>query len=234
MDAVRGFLPRSLVALPKYRNPAPWLNSDFVKRNRIALQGYETRLRLFGPLPTFQENLSTLRVLQRQLPCEVLSPDLVYEKTYPYLDRGFLEFIYSVPREKLVRPGLRRALMRRALAGIVPDELLNRKRKAYVARAPMAAISTEWPTVTQLAQVMLTGSMGIVDPTRFSAALQRARSGQEVAVQLLLRTLGIELWLKRLAARNVPNNLNSRTDEPKVNLRSLQEEQAHLKTLESL
>src|SRR5207253_8976270 len=43
-----------------------------------------------------------------------------------------LEFVYAIPREKIVRVGMRRALMRRALVGIVPDELLNRKRKFFV------------------------------------------------------------------------------------------------------
>ena len=33
------------------------------------------------------------------------------------------EFMYAIPREQLVRPGQRRSLMRRALAGVVPDEL---------------------------------------------------------------------------------------------------------------
>lgn len=41
--------------------------------------------------------------------------------------------------EQLVRPGHRRSLMRRALVGIVPDELLNRKCKEYIARGPMTA-----------------------------------------------------------------------------------------------
>jgi len=197
-EAARGFFPPALAGVPNYKRPAPWLNPAFVKRNRTALQGYESRLKLLGPLPTFQENLSTLDVLRRQLACNVLSSDLPCEKRYPYLDRGLLEFMYAIPREQLVRPGHRRSLMRRALVGIVPDELLNRKRKAYAARSSLVAISAEWNRFVELSQHLLTVSIGIVDPTKFGEAMHRARSGQEVALIPLMRTLGIELWLRNL------------------------------------
>src|SRR5262249_42307301 len=108
-DAARGFFPPALVGVPKHKRPAPWLHPAFVKRNRFALQGYESRLKLFGPSPTFQENLSTLDVLRRQLECAALPCELHYEKRYPYLDRDLLEFLYAIPREQLVRPGQRRS-----------------------------------------------------------------------------------------------------------------------------
>ena len=198
-EAARGFLPPGLVGVPKHKRSAPWLNPAFVKRNRVALQGYERRTKMFGPLPTFQENVFTLNVLRRQLSCDVLLPDLPREKRYPYLDRSLLEFIYSVPREQLVRPGQRRSLMRRALAGIVPDEILNRKRKAYVARAPMAAISTEWATLADMTQHLISNSLGIVDWRSFSDVLQKARHGHDVPTVTLMRTVGLERWLQKLS-----------------------------------
>jgi asparagine synthase (glutamine-hydrolysing) len=202
-EAARGFIPPALAGIPKHRRPPAWLNPAFVKRNSAALQGYETRLKLFGPLPTFQGNISTLDVLRRQLACVALSSDLPREKRYPYLDRGLLEFIYSVPREQLVRPGQRRSLMRRALVGIVPDELLNRKRKAYVARAPLNAISNDWAALTEMSTRMVTSSLGIVDAKDFSDALQKVRHGQEVAIVAVMRTLGMESWLTNLNNQRV-------------------------------
>jgi asparagine synthase (glutamine-hydrolysing) len=197
-DAARGFFPPPLVGVPKHKRPAPWLNPAFVKRNRSALLGYETKLKLFGPRPTFQESISALQVLQRQLACDALSPDLAREKRYPYLDRSLLEFMYAVPREQLVRPGHRRSLMRRALVGIVPDELLNRKRKAYVSRGPMAEIATEWTRYADIAKPMVSSSLGIVEVKKFLEALQKARHGKDARVVILLRTLGIEKWLQKL------------------------------------
>lgn len=202
-EAIRGFLPSALVGVPKHKRPAPWLNPDFAKRNRRALRGYESRLKLFGPLPSFQDIVSTLDTLRRQLACESLSADLQQEKRYPYLDRGLLEFMYAVPREQLVRPGQRRSLMRRALVGIVPEELLNRKRKAYIARAPLAALSTEWTHFSEMSKNMVSSSLGIVEAEMFLEALQKARDGKEAPIVPLTRTLGIERWLRRATHRSV-------------------------------
>ncbi len=202
-EAARGFCPPALVRVQEHKRPAPWLNLDFVERNRAAFQGYDQRLKLFGPLPSFQENLRTLDALRRQLTCQVLSPVLPYEKRYPYLDQGLLEFMYAIPREQLLRPSQRRSLTRRALVGMVPDELLNRKRKAYVVRRAMTGISTEWSTLVGMNQEMVSTSMGIVDPKTFSEVLQKARCGLEIPTVTLMRTLGMELWLKDVRNREV-------------------------------
>jgi len=202
-EATRGFFPPALVGLPKYKKPAPWLDSGFVKRNRAALHGYETRLKLFGPLPTFQENVSTLEALQRQLGCEGHLSDPLYEKRYPYLDRGLLEFTYAIPREQLVRPGHRRSLMRRALVGITPDELLNRKRKAFVVREPMTAISADWNWYAEISKHMVSTSLDIVDGDRFMETLQRVRAGRETPMIIIVRTLGIERWLRCVRTRRI-------------------------------
>jgi asparagine synthase (glutamine-hydrolysing) len=202
-DAARGFFPPALVGVPKYKRPVHWLNPAFVRRNRGALTGYEGRTKIFGPLPSFQENVATVNALRRQLACFDLSSDLPRERCYPYLDCGLLEFVFAIPREQLVRPGQRRSLMRRALVGIVPDELLNRKRKAFVTRGPRLGIAANWPRLPELGRDMLIGALGIADSTGFMEALQKIQQDADVPIVPLLRTLGIELWLRSLAARHV-------------------------------
>jgi asparagine synthase (glutamine-hydrolysing) len=123
--------------------------------------------------------------------------------------------MYSVPREQLVRPGQRRSLMRRALVGIVPDELLNRKRKAYIARGPMAEISADWPRYADMTQHMLSCSLGIVEAKKFLEALQKARHGEEVPVVTLMRTLGIENWLQKLKdSKQLNSTAAAKRDRP--------------------
>jgi asparagine synthase (glutamine-hydrolysing) len=201
-EAARGFFPPALVGLPKQIRPVGWLHSGFVKRRRDALTGYAHRAIFFGPLPSFQENVSTLDVLRRQLACLALSSGPLYEKRYPYLDRDLLEFLYAVPREQLVRPGQRRSLMRRALNGIVPDELLNRKRKAFVARSSRATIATDWASLIETSKQMTLISLGIIDSKAFSEAGQRTRNGQEANIAAMMRTLHIEHWLRGLGIRD--------------------------------
>jgi len=177
----------------------------------VALTGYEDRKRIFGPLPGFQAHVRTVDALRRQLAGLTLSSDPQLEKRYPYLDRGLLEFLSAIPCEQLVRPGQRRSLMRRALIGIVPDELLNRKRKAFVARGPMVGIAAGWPRLLELGQQIFISSIGIADSTRFVEALQRTQQGVEVPIVQLMRTLGIELWLRNLTVRRVLGDTTSKT-----------------------
>src|SRR6267378_2228103 len=53
-ETVQQFLPSSVVGTPKHKRPLPWLRTSFVNRHRDVLKGYESRLKLIGPLPSFQ------------------------------------------------------------------------------------------------------------------------------------------------------------------------------------
>jgi|SRR5579862_409177 len=201
VDAIRTFIPPALVAVPRHLRPAPWLCSDFVQRNRSALRGFVSRTTLLGPLPSFQDNLATLNGMRRQLQCNLHPANPCYESRYPYLDRDLLEFVCAIPRQQLVRPGQRRSLMRRSLAGIVPDAVLNRRRKAYVARAPLRAIAKGWDQLIERIPNMVTASLGIVVPEVFAESLKRAREGGEIPTVPLLRTLLLEDWLRSIQAQ---------------------------------
>jgi len=202
-ETALGFFPPAVVGVPKYMRPAPWLQSRFVKRHWAALTGYPSRTKLFGPMPSFQENVSTLDALRRQLACKALPYEPPFEKRYPYLDRSLLEFAFAIPREQLVRPTQRRSLMRRALVGIVPDEILNRKTKALVVRSPMVAISNNWIHFAEMTQNMFSSSLGILDPELVSEALQKVRRGEEVPMIKLMRTLSLDGWLRDLHASRI-------------------------------
>lgn len=194
-DAARAFLPSTLVGIAKYKQPAPWLSTGLVKRYSSALTDYEGILRLLGPLPSFQENVNALSMLRRQLGCSSLSARPLCEKRYPFLDRSFLEFLYSIPREQIVRPGQRRSLMRRSLAGVVPDALLSRRRKAFLSRAPLTAVARGWSDLEVMRQDMHSVSLGLVDAERFREAMLMARRGELQFTVAFWRTVALEGWL---------------------------------------
>jgi asparagine synthase (glutamine-hydrolysing) len=197
-ETMRGFFPRALVGLPEQMRPAPWLQQEFVGRHLAALTGYPARVKLFGPMPSFQESVFTFDGLRRLLASSVLSPKPQYEKRFPYLDRDLLEFLFAIPREQLVRPGQRRSLMRRALIDIVPSEVLHRKRKAFACRALLTNISCEWTSLVETCQHLESASLGVVDTHAFCGLLQEARHGRAIPIVTLVRTLGVESWLRRL------------------------------------
>ena len=86
----------------------------------------------------------------------------------------------------------------RALVDIVPDEILNRKGKAFVARALLVSISRDWANLVEMTQHMVSTSLGIVDSDRLYAALQKARLGEKVPAVTLIRTIFVEGWLRNL------------------------------------
>jgi asparagine synthase (glutamine-hydrolysing) len=192
------FLPALFLRTPKHRRPAPWLTRRFTLNTRAALNGYPTSVNLFGPRPSFQQNLETLDVIRRQIASTALSAELPIEPRYPYLDRDLLTFLFEIPREQLVRPGERRSLMRRSLAGLVPPAILERKRKAFVSKTPffnVMAISRDLNSVeTDMALVVL----DILNKERFTEALGDIPLGKDSHVVGLLKTLNVEAWLRQL------------------------------------
>jgi asparagine synthase (glutamine-hydrolysing) len=204
-EAVREFLPVRLSIFPQTNRPAQWLRSDFAHRYRSALVVDGSRTKIFGPLPSFQAHLRVLDILRRQMACAGPEPVALCEKRYPYLDRDLMEFLFAIPRSQLLRPGQRRSLMRRTMAGIVPDALLHRRRKAFVIRAPMAYIANHWLEVLEFSQHMASSSLGFVHEALFVNALQTVRQGQPVAIVPVLRTLAIEQWLRNPAVRKYLN-----------------------------
>jgi asparagine synthase (glutamine-hydrolysing) len=201
-QTVRCFLPPA-VGVQQHRRPPSWLEASFVERHRAALEGYPTRYKLFGALPSFQENLRTFETLRRQLACSVPSCDPAFEKRYPYLDRDLLEFLFGIPRDQLVRPHERRSLLRRSLARIVPEGILQRKRKAFVTRRPLMAISDACPRQAMAYGDMAICAFHIVSPERFGLAVARARQGFQTAAVPILRALVIEQWLQQFRRADV-------------------------------
>jgi asparagine synthase (glutamine-hydrolysing) len=214
-ETVGAFLPPILRRLPRHRRPAPWLCSEFVKANRATFYATEDRIRLFGPLPSVQENINTLPILQNQLNCAQLDPDACYETRYPYLDRDLIDFLYAIPRDQLVRPGQRRSLMRRALIGIVPDEILQRKRKAFVHRSLLIRLAKYRQTFTDLSQEMVGAQLGLVDPLRYLSEVHEVCRGKDTSLVPILRTLLLEFWLTGLKgqAKRRHNNVSLRFDK---------------------
>jgi asparagine synthase (glutamine-hydrolysing) len=176
----------------------PWLSADFVERQSEALRGYHERLNLFGPLPSFQANLFALEALQRQFGCTPLPLHPSFEKRYPYLDRDFLAFCYSLPREQLIRPGQRRSLMRRAMEGIVPHEIVNRKRKAFVRRRLATTLLETSRMLTHDPQDLVSATLGIIEPNAFLKAIHDAGCGSDAALVPLIRAVDLEQWLRSL------------------------------------
>ena len=119
------------------------------------------------------------------------------EYRYPYLDRDLVEFLFRVPRQKLVNPGRRRTLMRNALKDIVPAEILERRRKAYVVRAPLSSLQCAADKLQMLFAKSRLAEYGFITPVAFCSALRSIADGQGTQWWFpLMRSISLELWLR--------------------------------------
>jgi asparagine synthase (glutamine-hydrolysing) len=120
-----------------------------------------------------------------------------YEYRYPYFDRDLVDFLCSIPRNQLVRPGRRRYLMREALKMIVPPEILERRRKAYIVRRQ----AMDFESARCCIGALLTGSLaehyGFVDGSQCLIAASHMNGASQASLwHQLLRTAMLETWLR--------------------------------------
>jgi asparagine synthase (glutamine-hydrolysing) len=177
-----------------------WLSPEMCSRC-VALQRHDrTRGWRLGPSPnTVICDQTWWSILET---CPHLRPMHVsrYEFRYPYLDRDLVEYLYQVPREQLVKPGRRRNLMRRALREIVPIEILERKRKAFVVRGPLSTIQLEGDTIRSLLDSGWLACNGYVDRTTIHSALDQTIAGTNPELWPgLMKAATFEMWLKSVA-----------------------------------
>ncbi len=127
------------------------------------------------------------------------------EYRYPYLDRDLVDYLFRIPREQVIRPGRRRSLMRRALVGLVPVEILERRRKAFIVRGPLTAIRESQRALEVLFRDSLMVRVGFVNPEILSDALEQTAEGAELQPwPAIFRAITFELWLRANAMLPVP------------------------------
>jgi asparagine synthase (glutamine-hydrolysing) len=131
------------------------------------------------------------------------SAQTLEEARYPFLDQTLIEFVLSIPPDQLLRPGERRALMRRSLAGIVPQEILSRRTKQVGERTPMIILEKFWDELQSIYQTSLSSRHGYIHEAQLVKTICEARAGKSTPLVRVLWTISLEYWLRDLAARGL-------------------------------
>lgn len=111
--------------------------------------------------------------------------------------------------------------MRRALVGTVPNEILERRRKAYVSRGLVSSVKTESDR-SRHDKRLLVEELGIVDSSALTASVRDAEQGREISIVPLLRTLTIEHWLRGMADEPSLGTFESLTSPLAVSPKSIE------------
>lgn len=195
----------TLAGLERMVSSIPWLTKSSRDECCAAIQ--ELPMPVYRPFATRPSHVGacrdwwyTLRTQPHLRPSEIYR----FEYRYPYFDRDLVEFLLRVPQRQLAAPGRRRLMMRRALKGIVPEEILERKRKAFLLQGRLSQLSELAPALQELISDSTLADLGFVDMSALRSALDKTTTGQDIRWWgLILRYAHLETWLKYHASRQV-------------------------------
>jgi asparagine synthase (glutamine-hydrolysing) len=140
--------------------------------------------------------------LATQLSCS--NPPLVgcIDKRYPYLDRSLFAFVASIPREQILQATHRRRLMRRALKGLVPEEVLLRKTKWFGSRAVQVFFVDYFETVDRMFKEPWLSDGWMFNAAGICKDFNDVAHGVSQSGMALRTAIGIELWLRLQVDQN--------------------------------
>jgi asparagine synthase (glutamine-hydrolysing) len=197
-------LPPSLGQyLAKQAKIESWIRKDFAKRTRLAVRQIDVDEHFGMWLPSRRSYVATVLIMAGNMAKSVPSVYTLEEARYPYLDQTLIEFILSIPASQLLRLGERRSLMRRSLAGIVPQEILSRRTKQVGDRTPRVTLEKSWGELQNIYQSPLSSHLGFIDEAQLLKTICEARAGKSVAIVRVLWAISLEYWLRNLAARGL-------------------------------
>lgn len=162
-------------------------------KHRSAVRGFSD-WRSLPPVSLLMESVRF--VLAQQLTCT--DPPLIgcAEKRYPYLDRQLFVYLASIPRTQILRPSRRRHLMRRALCGLVPEEVLFRKTKWFGVRNPAAVLMSDPEGLEAVFKDPWLTDGVVVDVGHLRTRLKAVEHGASSEAIALSSAIGIELWMR--------------------------------------
>ena len=123
------------------------------------------------------------------------------ETAFPFLDRDLLSFLMSVPGEVKTSKGVPKALLRRAMRGILPDSIAGRRWKADFTHVVNAGVEQDYSRVIDmLSSDAAVARWGFVKPDVLSRELFRLKSrlsgGDAVNSWMVSDLLALEIWLR--------------------------------------
>ena len=178
-----------------YERLPEWIAADFARKYRVPVRAradQAPRHPLPGRHALWQEVYGQAAALGVG---SVPIPEV--QRRHPLLDRELVEFMLAIPYQERQRSDGDRVLQRRALRGILPECVLERRTKGTGQRsldiglrasAPWRQILTENPRLV---------AAGFVDREAWLGEVARARFGLYESLRHFVTAACIECWLRR-------------------------------------
>jgi len=123
------------------------------------------------------------------------------ELALPFMDRDLIALLMAIPGEVRNWQGVPRMLLRRALAGVLPAAIAQRRDKADYTHLVNANVMAEHHRMTEyLKDGMLAARCGYLEPREVNREFHRTEDlilGETcVTSKALSNILGLEIWLR--------------------------------------
>ena len=200
VDALPSALAQHLVPEGKIES---WYRRDLARRTRLKYRQSAVSETFGFWLPTRRSLIGGVQAMACNLAKMPAPTRVLEETTYPYLDQNVIEFALATPANQWLRPGERRSLMRRALASIVPAEILARKTKQFGARTPAVMLDQHCGEIHAVYCKSISSRLGYVDDAELLKAVSDIRMGKKTSLVRVLWTISLEFWLRDLAQRGL-------------------------------
>ena len=128
---------------------------------------------------------------------------------YPFLHRPLVELALATPWSLKAVPGEPKALLRRAMRGVLPETLRQRTQNASTGHAVYTGVRKAWPALERIVATSMLVDLGIVNRKRLRNALHLARQGHAFHLGGLLSTLTLDAWLQHAAHKGGAKWLSS-------------------------
>jgi len=186
--------------LPLWRKrssvPVPWLGEKY---RSLYQECFVRSDKSYGMLPGRQQRLNTLRdplLPQGVERSHLQAAEHNIELRRPLLDHRLIEFAASLPTTQTFRAAQRKIIVRNAMRGYLPDDVLDRWGKIYpTAIAERGLKEREQAKVWALMTNMRAAELGFVDEQRLQQTYRDYLAGKENS--LFWHTLTLEDWLRR-------------------------------------
>jgi hypothetical protein len=124
--------------------------------------------------------------------------DRLYSTRHPLFCRPLFEFLWAIPWSQKHLPLCDRYIERRALKGLVDDDTRTRISSGLGTRTFVEGLRRSKQWQDYLCEGPEMAKFGLVSAEKWRQAIQQACAGQTRAEPLLVRAIGVEVWLKQL------------------------------------
>jgi asparagine synthase (glutamine-hydrolysing) len=179
-----------------HREPSPWIRPEYVRKMALRERGMGQATPGAGTVEraSFLERLS---VVCGQV-AEINQIPRSFEFRHPLLYRPLVEFMLCLPWDEKFDPAGDRTLQRRALAGVLPEPVRQRRTKTIYDQPCYEGLRQGRSFVRLLTEDPLVARRGIVEPALWAEAVAQARMGRAHSLPQFEAVAALEIWLRQL------------------------------------